>query len=110
MAQLKPSLPLVVLELFEQEVVVPPVSMSQAGGNSVTITNHLDKPVEVTHNGHLVAPDPFTLPAKGAGAPPRVTYEVNPNSDTSGSVFSLHFEASIVKALGFAGDPTIIIL
>ena len=110
MAQLKPPMPLIVLELFKQEVVVPPVSLAQAGGNSVTITNHLEKPVTVTHNGHLDAPDPFTLPAKGSGAPPNVTYDVSRSSDTPGSVFSLHFEGSVVRALGFAGDPTIIIL
>ena len=110
MAAESKSIHLVVLELFKQEVVVPPVSMSVAGGNSVTITNHLDKRVTVTHNGHLDAPDPFTLPAKGSGAPPKVTYDVNRNSDTPGSVLSLHFEGSVVRALGFAGDPTIIIL
>jgi hypothetical protein len=102
---------LVVLDLFNQEVVVPPVSMSTAGGNSVTITNHLDKPVTVKHGGHLDAPsDPFTVPAKGAGGPGKVTYAVNANSDRAGTIFSLHFEASIVRALGFSGDPTIIIL
>ena len=106
----KPPIQLVVIELFGDEVVVPPVSLALAGGNSVKITNHLRKEVQVFHQGHLSAPsDPFTLPPKTTG-PTSVTYPVSPGSDASGSVFDLHFEASRIRAFGAPGDPTIIIL
>ena len=111
-AQARSTIHLVVLEMFKDEVVVPPVSLSAAGGNQVTIKNHLDKPVTVTHGGNLDAPSPsFTIPARtGGGPPPEVTYPVNSASDRPGSVFQLHFDASIVRGFGAPGDPTIIIL
>jgi hypothetical protein len=110
-ASSKPPIQLVVIELFGDEVVVPPVSLALAGGNSVKITNHLRKEVTVFHNGNLAAPMPsFALPPKASGPPPSVTYPVSPGSDGSGSVFDLHFEASRIRALGAPGDPTIIIL
>ena len=101
---------LVVLELFGKETVVPPVSMAVAGGNSVKITNHLKKPLTVTHSGHLVGSDPFTVPAKGSGAPPSETRDISAGSDTPGSVFQINIAASRILAFGAPGDPTIIIL
>jgi hypothetical protein len=106
----KPPIPFVVLSILDQEVVWPPVGTGTAGGNSVSVTNTLDKPLTVTHGGHLDAADPFTVPARGQGGPPRVTHAIKPQSDVSGTIFQLHIEASVVRAFGIAGDPTIIIL
>jgi hypothetical protein len=93
-----------------EEIVWPPFAMSLAGGNSVLVRNLLKKPLEVSHGGHLDAPNPFTVPAHVAGPPPTVTYPVAAGSDVSGMVFQIHIEASRVNAFGLAGDPTIIIL
>ena len=101
----------VVFALGDDEVAYPPVAIQDAGGNRVRISSMLDKELTVYHDGNLDAPsDPFTLPARGTGAPPKVTYDINTNSDQPGTSFSLRFEASIVRAFGGPGDPTIIIL
>lgn len=91
-----------------QEWVTPPTNARPAGGNSVMIINTLGKPVTVSHGGHLAASSPFTVPPLGGGPP--VPVPVAPGSDVSGTVFRIHIEASIVRAIGLAGDPTIIIL
>jgi hypothetical protein len=100
----------IVLELFGNETVIPPFGMERADGNSVEIINHLRKPLTVTHSGHLTCEDPFTVPARGSGRPPSVTCDIAPQSDTPGTVFQIHVEASRVPAFGSPGDPTIIIL
>ena len=106
----KAPMRLVVYGLDQDEFAYPPVAMEDAGGNRVTIVNTLTKPLTVYHGGNLVASDPFAVPARGSGGPPRVTHDVAAGSDKPGSVFQIRIEASIVRAFGGPGDPTIIIL
>ena len=109
-AESKAPILLGVVDLDGEELAYPPVSVASAGGNRVAITNTLKKTLTVYHGGNLDAADPFTVPARGSGAPPRVTYDVAANSDRAGTIFQIRIEASYVKAFGAAGDPTIIIL
>lgn len=106
----KAPIKFVVFNLKGDEVAFPPAAMEDAGGNRVTIVNMIEKQLTVYHGGNLNATDPFTVPARSGGGPPRVTKDISANSDKSGTVFSLRIEASIVRALGGPGDPTIIIL
>ena len=105
----KPPIEFTVLPVGE-EIVYPPFGMSPAGGNSVAVRNLLRKPLKVSHDGHLNAPNPFTVPAHTTGAPPTVTHPVAAASDVPGTIFEIRIEASPVRAFGLAGDPTIIIL
>lgn len=100
----------VVQMVGDQEVAVPPVARSPAGGNSVKITNTLDKPLTVFHGGHLAAEDPFSVAAAGSGSAPQKTHAVAAGSDVSGTTFQFRIDASRVLAFGGVGDPTIIIL
>ena len=97
-------MPFVVVNFNGTETVFPPGATTAAGGNSVSITNTLSKPLTVTHGGNLLADNPFTVPAHGSGGPPKVVKQLTAQADTSGTVFRITIEASRV------GDPTIIIL
>ena len=100
----------VVFEIDSDEVAYPPVAVEDAGGNKVTISNMIRKQLTVYHDGNLDADDPFTVPARDIGGPPKVTCDVKADSDKPGKTFTLRIEASVVRALGGPADPTIIIL
>ena len=109
-AESKRPMRFVVFEFDDDEVAYPPVAIEDAGGNKVTISNMITKPLTVYHGGNLDAADPFTVPARGSGGPPKVTCDLKVGSDQPGKSFTLKIEASTVRAFGGPGDPTIIIL
>ena len=101
----------IVLVKDNEEVVFPPVAVEEAGGNRVSVINTLQKRLTVTHNGHLVGDNPFTVdPREENGPPTRVTRAIAAGSDVPGTVFQINIQASLVRAFGGGGDPTVIIL
>ena len=107
---------LVFLHLGKDVFAVPPFNIATAGGNRVRVRNLLNAPLEVTHYGKLVAPDPFPVGAKSPSGPvPEVTYPVDPGADVPGSVFPLQIDIvsgrdrTRVRAFAAGDDPEIII-